>query len=117
MKDFTLETLWAISAEMFGWMFWPLLVLAAVIALLLLVALVRRRGFKGWPARGAVILGVLAAIAAAAYAPAMTQASFDNLHGIVDWTFLALIAIGTFIAATLSVFAVFGTYFHRPKMN
>jgi hypothetical protein len=114
MKDFTFETMWAIAVEMFGLLLWPAVVLAAIIAILFIAALLRQRGFRGRPARSALVIGLLAAILAVAIAPFMTAAGYDNMHGLIDWTFLALIGIGTFVGVAIAAFAVLGTGSRRP---
>jgi uncharacterized PurR-regulated membrane protein YhhQ (DUF165 family) len=108
MKDFTFETMWAITAEMFGFLLWPGIVLAAIIAVLFLAALLRQRGFSGRPARNAIAIGLLVAIVAVAVAPFTTQAAYGNVHGVVDWTFLALIGTGVFVATAITAFALLG---------
>lgn len=114
MKDFTFETMCAIAVEMFGLLLWPAIVLAAIIAILFIAALLRQRGFRGRPARSALVIGLLAAILAVAIAPFMTAAGYDNVHGLIDWTFLALIGIGTFVGVAIAAFAVLGTGSRRP---
>lgn len=108
MKDFTLETMWAITVEMFGLLLWPAIALAAIIAFLFLVALLRQRGFRGRAARSAIIIGLLVAIVAMAIAPFMTQAGYDNVHGVIDWMFLAVIGIGAFVGVAVATFALLG---------
>ncbi len=107
MKDFSLLSMLAIAADMLGLWLWPAVAAAAVVALLFVVALWRRR-FGGAQLRAAAILGLVGAALAVAVAPFATQASFANLHGAVDWTTLALIGAGAFLAVAVAAFALLG---------
>jgi hypothetical protein len=108
MKDFSLVSVFAIAHDMFGPWFWPAVIAGAAIALAFLVALIRQRGFRGAAARRAILIGVLGAIAAMAVAPFTTQASFANLHGVVDLVTLAMIGIGALVAVAVAAYAAFG---------
>jgi hypothetical protein len=106
MKDFSLASLYAITQDILGWLFWPAVIAAAVITLLFIVALARRPA--SGICRGAIGLGILGAIVAAIAAPYLTQASFSNIHGAVDWASLVLVAIGAFVAVSITAFALLG---------
>jgi hypothetical protein len=108
MKDFSLESLFAITHDMLGVLFWPAMIAGAIIALAFLVALIRQRGFRGAAARRAIVVGLIGAIAAVAVAPFATQANFANLHGAVDILTLALIGIAALIGVAVAAFAAFG---------
>jgi hypothetical protein len=108
MKDFTLVSLFAIAHEMAGPWFWPAVIAAAAIAIAFLVALVRRRGFRGAAARRALGIGIVVAMLTVAAAPFATQASFANIHGAVDVAALVLIGLGTLLATTAAAYAAFG---------
>jgi hypothetical protein len=108
MKDFSLVSIFAIAHDMFGPWFWPAVIAGAVIVVAFLVALIRRRGFRGAAARRAILIGLLGAVAAVAAAPFATQASFANLHGAVDLVTLALIGIGAWVAVAVTAYAASG---------
>ncbi|KAB2881740.1 MAG: hypothetical protein F9K38_09395 [Pseudorhodoplanes sp.] len=109
MKDFTLTSLLAISKGMLGAFFWPAIVLAAIVAVLLVLALLRQRGFRGSAARRSVMAGLVIGMVAALVAPASTKASFSNLHGVLDWSMLVLIALAGFVGGAAAVFAIVGS--------
>ena len=108
MKDFSLESLIAITHDRLGILFWPAVIAGAIIALAFLVALIRQRGFRGAAARRAIVVGCIGAIVAIAVAPFATQASFANLHGAIDILTMALIGIAALIGVAVTAFAAFG---------
>lgn len=108
MKDFTIESIFAILQDMLGWLLWAGLVLAGVIVVLFIVAVLRQRGFKGRFARAALGIGLVGGVATAILAPLTSQAGFDNIHGVVDWIFLALIAIAACASIAVTVFGILG---------
>jgi hypothetical protein len=106
MKDFSLLSLYAIMQDMLGWLFWPAVVGAVLIAVLFLFALRRPVNGNFRRGRSAMGLGIIGAAIAVALAPYVTQASFANIHGAVDWITLGLIAAGTFVAVAIAAFAL-----------
>jgi hypothetical protein len=108
MKDFTIESMLAILGDMLGWLLWAGLVLAVIVTVLFVLALLRQRGFKGRLARIALGIGLVGGIAVALLAPLTTQAGFDNIRGVIDWIFLALIAIAACASIAVTVFGLIG---------
>ncbi|MCZ7642754.1 MAG: DUF5368 domain-containing protein [Pseudorhodoplanes sp.] len=113
MKDFTLTAMFALSAEMLGGFLWPIVALTALLAVLLLFALMRQRGFRGPAARASAIAGFVVGAAAGLAAPALTKASFSDLHGALDWGALILIVLAGFVGATAATFALAGCAWRR----
>jgi hypothetical protein len=112
MKDFSLESLFAITRDMLGALFWPAIIASVIIALAFVAALIRQRGFRGPAARRAAIIGLAGALAAMAISPPATQADFANLHGVVDFVTLALIGFAAFAGLTIAAYAALGNW--RP---
>ena len=112
MKDFSLESLFAIARDMLGDLFWPAIIAGVIIALAFVVALIRQRGFRGPAARRAAIIGLAGALAAMAVSPLATQAGFANLHGAVDFITLALIGLAALAGFTIAAYAALGNW--RP---
>lgn len=97
MKDFAPQTLFAIAQETFGaWLYVGLLALAALVALWAFLLVARAR-FAGAPRMGAVGIGLVAAVAAVALAPATTGAAHAHLVAPIDLVAMALIALGGFV--------------------
>lgn len=109
MKEFTPGALWAIGEELFGAVpLWTAIALAVVFLVLFGAALLRRGGFRGGAGAASLIAGLFAATVAVFAAPLLTQASFANLHGALDWITLALIAAAAFAGVTVAVYGVTG---------
>jgi hypothetical protein len=100
MKDFSPSVLLAILSEMFGPALWVLLGIAAAVFVAGIVRFVQRRRFARGISSIAVVLSAAAGILAAVVAPAMSNANFANIHGMLDWATLVAIAL----AASISVF-------------
>jgi hypothetical protein len=108
MKDFSLESVLAITHDMLGILFWPAMIAGTIICLAFLVALKRKRGFRGPAARRAALIGLAGAIVAIAVAPLATQARFANLHGAVDFLTLGLIGIAALLGVAITAYAASG---------
>ena len=108
MKEFSFFSLLAISQDMLGSLFRPAIVAAIVVVLLFVAALWRQHGPGGMKCRAALLLGILGAVIAIAVAPFMTQASFANIHGAVDWVLLGVIGVAAFAAVAIAAYAVIG---------
>ena len=113
MKDFAPSTLWTIAEEMVGYVsLWIGLAAVVVFVVLFLVALSRRHGFHGAAARAAVFGGLIVGIVTVLVAPFLTQASFTNLHGGVDWIALSALGLAAFLGALVALYGVLG-FSHR----
>jgi hypothetical protein len=109
MKDFSPAALWAIGEELVGAVpLWTAIAIAIACLLLFGAALLRRGGFRGAAAAASLIAGLFAGIIAIFAAPLLTQASFANLHGALDWIALALIGAGAFAGVAAAVYGVAG---------
>ncbi|WP_029031551.1 DUF5368 family protein [Salinarimonas rosea] len=114
MKDFSPHTLLAIAQETFGtWLWVGLLALAALVALYGFLVLARAP-FRGAPRRGALALGVLAALAGVALAPWLTDAGHRHLVASIDLVAMALIAAGAFAGGFLVAWPILAALFGLP---
>jgi hypothetical protein len=115
MKDFSLTTLWTIAEELLGApLLWSAAILAVLVAALFIVALMRRRGFRGGGARAGAIAGAVAGVLVFIAAPFLTQAGYGNLHGVVDWAALGLFAVLAFAGTAAAVYGVLGAFTPPP---
>jgi O-antigen/teichoic acid export membrane protein len=94
MKELTLDTLLAVFEEMFGvWLFWGLVVAAAVITFLFVYALIRDRGLSSRRLVRAELTAPLGALGAILFVQYITNSGFSDVGGPIDWIVLALIGI------------------------
>jgi uncharacterized membrane protein len=112
MEEVTLSVLWYVTQELLGGLFWPAVVLVAVLALVVLAGLVRGR-FRAW--RLAALVGVVVAIAAALLAPWITKSSLGEVTQLTDWLALAGIGIGAGVGSALLVTGVTGLIAGRAE--
>ncbi|MGP9820112.1 DUF5368 family protein [Salinarimonas sp. NSM] len=114
MKDFSPHTLLAIAQETFGiWLWVGLLALAGLLALYGFLVLARAP-FRGGPRTGALVAGVLAALAAVALAPRLTDAGHAHLVAGIDLVAMALIAAGAFAGGVLVAWPILAALFGLP---
>jgi hypothetical protein len=96
MKEMTLETLLAVFEDMFGfWLFWGLVVTAAIITALYLYVLVRDRkvGWKKFLV--AQIFMPIGAVLAVAFVMLITHSHLSDIGGPIDVIiFLGIAALG-----------------------
>jgi hypothetical protein len=96
MKEMTLQTLLAVFEDMFGfWLFWGLVVTAAVITALYLYVLIRDRkvGWKKFLV--AQIFMPVGAVLAVAFVMVITHSHLSDIGGPIDVIiFLGIAALG-----------------------
>ncbi len=93
MKDLSPGTLVAILHEMFGFFLWILLGVAALMLVFGVVFLFQRRRFRQNRLQVVLIAATAIGIGAVLIAPMLTNASFANIHGLLDWASLGAIAL------------------------
>jgi len=109
MKDITPTTLWAILEELIGApVLWAASVTIGVLLLLFVIAVARRRGFRGKAASAGIRTGLVVGIAVMVIAPFLTQATFHNFFGGVDWVALAVAGLLSFAGTVVAIYGIFG---------
>lgn len=95
--------------EFAGPLFWPAVVVLAILLLLFISALYRQKGFASPIVRYSLYAGLAAAALVVVLAMPMTQASFRNLHGPLDYLALAAIAVAALVGVFLASYAILGS--------
>lgn len=109
MKDITPSMLWAILEELMGApVLWVASAAAGLLLLLFVVAVARRHGFRGKVASAGIRIGVVVGIAVMVIAPFLTQATFHNIYGGVDWIALAIAGLLSFAGTVVAIYGIFG---------
>lgn len=109
MKDITLSNLWAILEELMGTqLLWAAAAVVGVLLLLFVIAVSRRHGFRGTPASIGIRAGLVVGIAIMVIAPFLTQATFHNFSGSVDWLALMVAGLLSFVGTVVAVYGVMG---------
>lgn len=109
MKEITPSALWAILEELMGaQVLWVMVAVAGLLALLFIVAIGRRHGFSGKPASIGIYAGLFVGLGVMVMAPFLTQATFHNFFGSVDWIALVIAGFLSFIATVVAVYGVLG---------
>jgi len=103
MKELTLETLFAVFAEIFGfWLFWAMVAAAVVVTLLYLFVLIRDHKVSWRKFLWAQLSMPVGAVAAVLFVQRMTHSQFRDLGGPIDWiVLLGVAALGAVGAAIL----------------
>lgn len=114
MEEITFAVLWFTTQELLGSLFWPLVTLFVVLALIVLAGLVRGRG-RAW--RLAALIGMAVAITAGLLAPGITQSSLSEVTQPTDWMALAGIMLGAGLASALLVTGVLGLISGRAAQS
>ncbi len=109
MKEITLSALWTILEELMSpQVLWVMVGVAGLLLLLFAVAVGRRHGFSGKPASIGIRTGLVVSLVAMIAAPFLTQASFHNILGSVDWIALVIVGFLAFVATVVAVYGVMG---------
>ena len=109
MKEITPSTLWSILEELIGvQMLWIAVAVVVFLLLLFAVAVGRRHGFSGKPASIGIRAGLVVGLAVMIVAPFLTQATFHNFSGSVDWLELAIAGLLSFAGTVVAVYGLLG---------
>jgi len=94
MEEMTLNTILAVFEEMFGpWLFWALVVVAAIITVAFLFVLVRDRNLESRRLVRAELTAPVGALAAILFVQWITNSGFRDIGGPIDWVVLLLIGL------------------------
>jgi hypothetical protein len=118
MKDLDLFVFVAVFQEMLGPLLWIGLGVAALVALAFAWLLLRERGLVAARLARSELVGLVGAVVAILFMQAVTNSSFADIGGPIDWVLIALIALGGFVAATLTAYVGFGLLaLRRPSVG
>ncbi|MDV7142823.1 DUF5368 domain-containing protein [Tropicimonas sp. TH_r6] len=107
MQDLTFETLIAVFEEIFGfWLFWAMVVTAAIITLLYIYVLIRDRSVSWRKFLWAQLSMPFGAIAAVLFVQKMTNSSFADIGGPVDVFVLLGVAVAGAIGLAILVYVL-----------
>ena len=94
MEEMTFDTILAVFEEMFGpWLFWALVVVAAIITVAFLFVLIRDRNLESRRLVRAELTAPVGAIAAILFVQWITSSGFRDIGGPIDWVVLLLIGV------------------------
>ncbi|HDR29330.1 DUF5368 domain-containing protein [Rhodovulum sp.] len=115
MKELTFETLIAVFEEMYGrWLFWTLVLVAAIITLAFIFVLIRDRSIEGRYLARAELTAPIGAIAAILFVQYITSSGFADIGGAID--VVVVLTIGIAGAGGLTFLAyVAQAFMRRPK--
>ncbi|MCC6008606.1 MAG: DUF5368 domain-containing protein [Rhodobacteraceae bacterium] len=115
MEEMTLGTLIAVFEEMFGrGLFWTMVGVAVVITLAYLYVLVRDRAMSMRKFLLAQLSMPVGAVAAVAFVMWMTNSSFANIGGPIDWIVLLGVAVLGAVGFAILVYVVQSLLRGRP---
>jgi drug/metabolite transporter (DMT)-like permease len=115
MKELTFETMLAVFEDMFGfWLFWALVVGAAVVTALYLYVLIRDRRVGWRKFLIAQLFMPVGAVLAVLFVMWITHSHLRDLGGPIDWIiFLAIAAAGA-VGMAILVYTLQSLMFRRP---
>lgn len=114
MKEIDPVVLWWVAVEFLGPWLW--LVAAVAVLWLALMAIALRRGAATRPApRAPLLLGVVVALLAAIFLPALTDSAWTRINGSADWIALAFAALAVGIAVAALAYPVWGLAVSRRR--
>ena len=108
MKDLDLFVFVAVFQEMLGPLLWIGLGVAALVVLAFAWLLLRERGLVAARLARSQLVGLVGGVFAILFMQAVTNSSFADIGGPIDWVLVALIALCGFVAATLTAYVGFG---------
>ncbi|MFP4328766.1 MAG: DUF5368 domain-containing protein [Paracoccaceae bacterium] len=107
MEELTLGTLLAVFEEIFGrWLFWTMVVVAAVITIFYLYVLIRDRAVSWRKFLLAQLSMPVGAVAAVLFVQWMTDSRFADIGGPVDVIVLLGVAVAGAVGLAILVYTV-----------
>lgn len=107
MKELTLETLLAVFEEIFGaWLFWALVLAAALITVAYVYVLIRDRRISMRKFLLAQLSMPLGGVGGVLFVQIMTDSHLRDLGGPVDWIVLAGVAMLGAVGIAILVYTV-----------
>ncbi|GAA0298826.1 DUF5368 domain-containing protein [Rhodovulum strictum] len=117
MKELTLETLIAVFEEMYGpWLFWAMVVVAALITVAFLYVLIRDRTIEGRYLARAELTAPIGAIAAILFVQYITSSGFSDIGGPIDVIVVLMIGVAGAGGLTFLVY-VAQAFMRQPGKN
>lgn len=105
MEEMTFDTILAVFEEMFGpWLFWALVVVAAIITVAFLFVLIRDRNLESRRLVRAELTAPVGAIAAILFVQWITSSGFRDIGGPIDWVVLLLIGLAGAVGLMILVY-------------
>lgn len=119
MKELTFGTLIAVFEEMFGpWLFWAMVIVAAVITAAYVYVLVRDRAVSWKKFLWAQLSMPVGAVFAVLFVQFMTHSGFSDIGGPIDLLVLLGIAAGGAVGAAILVYTVEALIWpHRDRLD
>jgi len=108
MKELDPSILLAVFHEMLGGLFWPLLIIVAVVVLAFIVLLVRERTVPSRRFVRSQALGLLGGVAALVLMVKVSASGFMDAGGPVDWLLILLVFLAGLVGATVFFYTVAG---------
>ncbi|MCO8145267.1 DUF5368 domain-containing protein [Rhodovulum tesquicola] len=116
MKELTFGTLIAVFEEMYGpWLFWAMVLVAAMITLAFIFVLIRDRSIEGRYLARAELTAPIGAIAAILFVQYITNSGFADIGGPID--VIVVLMIGVAGAGGLTFLAYVAQAFMRQPGN
>lgn len=107
MKELTFGMLIAVFEEIFGrGLFWAMVAVAAVITAAYLYVLIRDRHLSARKFLLAQIFMPVGAVAAVLFVQRITNSSFDDIGGPVDWLVLLGVALAGAVGLAILVYTI-----------
>lgn len=106
MKEISLSALLAISQQLLGWMFWPVIGLGVLCLLNLLWILISDRRIAINEFMFSMLLGILGGFGAIWFVLDLTSSTVNDLSETVDWATAGAIWLGTMLAGTIVAYTV-----------
>lgn len=98
----------AVLQELFGLWLWAGLIAALLVLVAFLAVVVRDRGLHTRRLRWSQAVGLLGGIAAVLAAQVLTDSSFADIGGPIDWVAIAAIFVAGALAGLVIVYAALG---------
>ena len=107
MQDLTLETLFAVFEEIFGfWLFWAMVAAAVIITVVYIYVLIRDRSVSWRKFLWAQLSMPFGAVAAVLFVQKMTSSGFSDIGGPIDVIVLLGVAVAGAIGLAILVYTL-----------
>lgn len=113
MNSLEFSMLWAVTQNMLGWAFYPLLILAVVLTIALFTLLIKEKKIISQRLMHSEIAGIFGGFIGILVMLWLTDSSVSDISGPIDWVVFLGIFVINFVGTAILYYIAKGYFFRK----